>query len=913
MDRKVATAISICCIVVGIVLVCFLQAVSATGMPGFELRAENQHLSLFFHPETTEIAVYDRLTGETWYSNPKDRDQLEILARGSAKDAIGAQLRISYFTPGDVRRTMNNYSDSIVYGQFQIEELPNGVRVDYVLGKQWEDDDYFPVVLDVETYENTILPSLNRRELSLLRENYVQVSLVHVGEAGDVGSFMITSPTENLRSRDQVTFAQVLSEHISAQSRSVSHRRDVGDQHLEKFAGETFYMLRARKGDLLAWDREDLIALFRDLEFTPFDVGAMYEEFGLDPLVPNPLTFTIPIEYRLEDDNLVVHIPSEDIIYPQNIISPNNQRVTYPLAAVDVLPYFGAAHSSETGYMFVPNGSGALIYLNNGKMDASAFGGAIYGNDYGLAAPPASLVRSQQNYLPVFGMKKGNQAFFAIIEEGDPIAQVNADISGRQISYNIVYPQFRTMAQTTAQLQGEMPETVHGQASQWVNTSQRMINVYQQELFPGDLTVRYSFLDGDDADYVGMAKYYQGYLVKQGLLAQKRVGENIPLFIELVGAIDDIRPVLGIPLSTVEPLTTFAQAREVVGSLLEQGVTQINLTYSGWLANGVNHTVPSKLRLESSLGTGDEFAELNRFFQEHAVGFYPSVDFLLIHEGTFREFRGRLDASRFLNRAQAQVERQYVFSPMIFETIYNPSWVLSPRRLPILLGGFVQDYDQYGIGQIALNDLGYLLNSDFRLGQEIYRHEAKDIVVRQLEHLTQAQNIELQISGGNAYAIPFADSILNLPLDSERQDLIDEDVPFFPIVIRGFVDYAGVPINFSADVDLAILKTIETGACPYFLGFSRDGSFLKHTSFNYLYTGQTGFWFEDAIGLYHELNTTLKDFRGQVIVDHTKLSDNVYQTFYPTGSVIVNYNPYPVVIGSVRIEPRGYLVVRGED
>ena len=81
MDRKVATAISICCIVVGIVLVCFLQAVSATGMPGFELRAENQHLSLFFHPETTEIAVYDRLTGETWYSNPKDRSARDTSPR----------------------------------------------------------------------------------------------------------------------------------------------------------------------------------------------------------------------------------------------------------------------------------------------------------------------------------------------------------------------------------------------------------------------------------------------------------------------------------------------------------------------------------------------------------------------------------------------------------------------------------------------------------------------------------------------------------------------------------------------------------------------------------------------------------------------------------------------------------------
>ncbi|HBG00014.1 MAG TPA: hypothetical protein DDW87_00365, partial [Firmicutes bacterium] len=499
MGRRFPTRLFSGLVLVSLVLVVFLQGAWGAPPRGFEVAAENEYLTLFFHPETTEIAVHDRLGGVTWYSNPKDRDKLETVARGVAKDALGAQLRIAYFTPGDVRRTMNNFTDSIVYGQFGVEELPDGMRVEYVLGKQWEEDDYFPVVLDAETLEDVILPSLNRGEQSLIRENYVHLNLVHVGEGGDLGSYGIRSPTENLRSRDQATFAQVLAEHISGQTSSLSHRRDVRDQHLERFAEEPFYMLRSRKGDLLAWDREDLIALFRELEFTPFEVGSVYEQFGLDPLVPNLFTFTLAVEYRLDGDNLVVRVPWEGITFPQNILSPNNQRVTYPLVTVDVLPYFGAAHSGEDGYIFVPDGCGALIYLNNGKVDASPYAGVIYGSDHGLAAPALNLVRGQQTYLPVFGIKKGEQALFAIIEQGDAMTQVNADISGRQISYNVVYPQFRTMAQTTAQLQGEMPERVHGQASQWVNTSQRLINVYQQELVPSDLIVRYGFLEGEKA------------------------------------------------------------------------------------------------------------------------------------------------------------------------------------------------------------------------------------------------------------------------------------------------------------------------------------------------------------------------------------------------------------------------------
>ena len=125
---------------------------------------------------------------------------------------------------------------------------------------------------------------------------------------------------------------------------SLSHRETFGIS-IWRDSLKSFYMLRSRKGDLLAWDREDLIALFRDLEFTPFDVGAIYERFGLDPLVPNMFTFTIAIEYRLEGRNLVVRVPWEGITFPRNILDSNNQRVTYPLVAVDVLPCFGAAHS----------------------------------------------------------------------------------------------------------------------------------------------------------------------------------------------------------------------------------------------------------------------------------------------------------------------------------------------------------------------------------------------------------------------------------------------------------------------------------------------------------------------------------------------------------------------------------------
>ena len=120
-------------------------------------------------------------------------------------------------------------------------------------------------------------------------------------------------------------------------------------------------------------------------------MGAIYERFGLI-LVPNMFTFTIAIEYRLEGRNLVVRVPWEGITFPRNILDSNNQRVTYPLVAVDVLPILGQP-TARTKVISLCLMGGALIHLNNGKVDASPLWRRDHGSDHGLAAPPASLVR----------------------------------------------------------------------------------------------------------------------------------------------------------------------------------------------------------------------------------------------------------------------------------------------------------------------------------------------------------------------------------------------------------------------------------------------------------------------------------------------------------------------------------------
>lgn len=67
--------------------------------------------------------------------------------------------------------------------------------------------------------------------------------------------------------------------------------------------------------------------------------------------------FQIPIEYTLRDDSLKVTIGADRIEEVGGI----------QIGTIDLLPFFGAGSMEDSGYLFVPSGSGAIIQFNNGK------------------------------------------------------------------------------------------------------------------------------------------------------------------------------------------------------------------------------------------------------------------------------------------------------------------------------------------------------------------------------------------------------------------------------------------------------------------------------------------------------------------------------------------------------------------
>lgn len=893
-----------------LLLLAFIAETSfcAAAVPGnMSLVAENDDLALYINRSTTEIAVVQKASGNVWYSNPQDWSKLETHARGTAKEQLGAQLLIAYDESERRNREMNNYTDSTAHGLFEIVEIENGVRVEYTLGRRWQDADWLPVVISKERLEREILPSVPEKDRGEFANRYHLVYLrkpsgvaplqlqgmnmdtllkgyefVVVDDKADALTEQILGLKEQLANakdseREDIqaqisrletqlngikaNVAWEILEVIYDNRSDLERMTDVEFKHIEQLIDTpTYYM-----GRVPVFARTNLIKSVKATDYTPEDASDDRVANNLDPLQPNLKTFFVPMEYRLDVDSLVVEVPMGEVVYPLEVQDNQGETYTYPLHTITVLPYFSAAHRDTDGYIFVPDGSGALVRFGSAKYTLSYLGPQVYGLDLTEDNKTQRLVQSEQTYMPVYGLKSGDTAFVAIIEDGEALARINTARAGFVNSYNYVNPQFKVMPHADLSL-GPIGSVV----------------VYQKRIYQGDIRIRFRFLSGDDADYVGMAKAYRDYLIGMGRLTPLDSEGDLPFYLSVVGSIPRDEPVLGIPRRVIRSLTTFDQTQEIADKLLTLGVRNIKLRYSGWLRGGPEHIFPDRVSLEPVVGGRKGLDSLAATLEEKGVAFYPQVSFLnVFRNSVFDGFLTRRDAAQFFdNRPKEITDYDLVFGL----PTRSGSYILSPKSLGRVVESFFDDYSKYHIDSIGLDCLGDQVNSDFRNKPEavVDRQQSARIVEEQLAWIQRA-GYGILVEGGNALSYPYVEGIVGVPFRSSDHEILDESVPFYQLVVSGQIEYAGIPLNMSSDYRRLLLQSVSLGAGLHFQWAYGNTALLTNTDYDHLFAIRYEDWLEQAVSDYHKANEVHSVISGARIVDYHQSTGDHSVTVYDNG------------------------------
>ncbi|MHB8962158.1 MAG: DUF5696 domain-containing protein, partial [Saccharofermentanales bacterium] len=253
--------------------------------------------------------------------------------------------------------------------------------------------------------------------------------------------------------------------------------------------------------------------------------------------------FTIPVTMRLDEGYITTSILTAEI---------KEENADFSITRIACTPYFGAAGPEEAGYIFVPDGSGALIEINNGSGLKKDYSQYVYGRDASINTLQESPL-TQKAGMPVYGLKTADKAMFGIITHGAPRALIRASVNGVRNVYNYVYPEFIFRDYDMVYVEKKY-QTVRLLESNSADSQ--------------DFEFRTYFLYDDDADYSGMARLYRKYLENdEGLTATGE--EDDLLFLDVYGAVRAQQNVLGFPVERTIPLTTYEEAGDIVTDLLD--------------------------------------------------------------------------------------------------------------------------------------------------------------------------------------------------------------------------------------------------------------------------------------------------------------------------------------------------------
>ncbi len=798
-------------------------------------KMENDELLFEMDGATSQFTLTDKQTGKVWQSNPENRNS-DPIALSSNRDALSATLNVTYtFSGGEIE--LNNYTYSIQNQTYSIVQQEDGsIRVDYAIGKI-EKNYLVPNAITKERYA-AFTDNMSKKEKKQVSSNY---------------SLYEPEKLNSKENKDEI----------------IAMYPSVVDQAL--------YILKA---DTTSNNKAKIEGYF-------VAAGYTQEDYELDQQLVagersnNGPVFNASMVYRLDGSDLIVEVPYDSLRFE------NGTPMTY----ISVLPMFGAAGTDQDGYMLLPEGGGALINYNNGKLSQSAYYANLYGWDY--ATERTEVVSETENAFPVFGMGQPDGSFICIIEGASSYAGICADISGRYNSYNYIYSKYNVLHYDKFNVSGRTAQLLY---------------MYEKKIPQDTIIQRYHFLAGDD--YAEMAHAYGDYLRKNPELRQDSASEDMPIHVELIGAINKIISRFGFPVDSVVETTSFDESVGIINELTDSGIKDLHVRMTGWCNGGVRQKVLTGIHVLNELGGENGMKKLIAAANSKNVALsFDGISCFAYNSGIFDGFAPFSNAARFTTREQVKLFNYDIVTFQQAEE-QDPYYLVRPEYAQNCENNLIQGLLDRGAGGIAFRDIGNLLSADYYVSNTVTREQVMAMNVETLKKA--AGQLQITIKEGNDYAIPYADMITDMKLTGNEYAIIDRRIPFYQIAIHGMKNYTGESINLSGDYHTALLECAEYGAGLNFTFMDEDTEILQDTMYSCYTAAGYRRWKDDMIGMATRYQQEMNGLNRQTIIGHDQLSDEVSVTVYQDGTrVYVNYGNTDFRTDGKTIPARDYLVERG--
>ncbi len=597
--------------------------------------------------------------------------------------------------------------------------------------------------------------------------------------------------------------------------------------------------------------------------------------------------FSVPVDYTICENSFKITIDPTKISEGEEL----------KIHSVAIAPFLcGVKNDAEDSWLFIPDGSGTVI--EPFKTDGVGTVGQkyVYGKDLSYQTYSNSNPTEQIN-MPIFGVKKGDNAILAVITSGAEAAAINWNIGSNNIGYSSVYSEFRIRGFSYI----KRPENFV------TTTTLGEFKIFSDGIVTKPLEIEYFALSGEKASVYGMAECYRNYLTEHSKLDKDASDEKTATF-KYIGAVVQPTFILGIPTEKLFPLTTTKQALSMTEQLSEKIGNNLNIQLVGFGKTGIDigevaggFTVAGKLggaKGMKSLVTALDKMKINSFMDFDLISFEKS-------------------GSGFTKSSAAVYHGGQVVKYTSFDTVSNAAnqdrfYILSRNSLFTASNKVNEKAKKLGLGGISYSSLSKTVYSDYS-EQKTYISGGIAEDVAKIYNSTAKAGYKTLSNGANVYAAVSSNYINDVPIYSSNYKFASYDVPFYQMVFKGYRAMSSVSLNLCSDKQDALLRCVESGISPsYTLYYNFDKELVtnEHTFiFGSYYEGNK----EDIISEVNSIKEYLNSVKGATITDYVRLSDMSSVTKFDNGVfTVVNFSDEEIITDYGKVPARSYITGRGE-
>lgn len=603
------------------------------------------------------------------------------------------------------------------------------------------------------------------------------------------------------------------------------------------------------------------------------------------------------IEVKITFEEYKMHVS----IDPGTIVEKSSNKA---LAAIYVAPFFGAVGGrvnvidDETGeriieekmpgydgYIFVPDGSGALIRFVENSASLSPYRQRVFGDDpansYSGTTVETNRTGNQISHIPVYGIVHGNNqaALMAYATEGSEYMEIFSSPRGNTTLYYYVTNRF----------------IFRNLYFQSLNQQNEGFERFQPQRFDYPISLTYEFLADEQANYVGMAKSYRQSLEDRKILPSGIKSDSPKIRVDFLMA-DVKNAVLG---TETVLMTNGSHLETIAKDLSESGVKSFDFGIYGYQPGGRHGQYPGRVLLSPKIADHDTLLKVKEYLSEIGGVLSFGQDYSM-----FTSKMADIRRSAAVHVSSRYIELLFPFSKPVYDRYQF-------TRPGVMTGWFenqAEALNTMGFDSITMDGMGVKLTGDYSERITTTRTDTINLIRTSLQK--SPDGMQIAAKQANEYIFPFISAITDIPMFHSQYLIQTDTVPFIQIVLSGTVEMYSPYVNFSFYSKTDILRMIDYGVYPAFLITAKSSHLLSKTNSNDLYA--TSYSNQRAmINVISDIVTgALTSVHGENITDRNVLAPDVVLVSYSNGNqILINYSNNTFRYSSYVIEPQNYLLI----